>query len=133
MSFLIIYLFITKYNFCLYYFPVKSNGFEGLQGEDDERNIERNKGKHQRYTRSRIYNANLIKIISPQLLPLFSLSHRQMLAFLSVSKERNNKFYVFHQCTYIFYTTIQYRELFNCYFDGTRKPQTIIYRLLGKI
>jgi hypothetical protein len=46
ISFLIIYLFITKYNFFLYYFPVKSNGFEGLQGEDDERNIKRNKGKH---------------------------------------------------------------------------------------
>jgi hypothetical protein len=43
-TFLIIFFFITKYNFFLYYFPVKSNGFEGLQGEDDEWNIKRNKG-----------------------------------------------------------------------------------------
>jgi len=39
------YLFITKYKF-LYYFPVKSNGFERFQSEDDERNIKRNEGKH---------------------------------------------------------------------------------------
>lgn len=136
ISFLIIYLFIYyKIQFFLYYFPVKSNGFERLQGEDDERNIKRNKGKHQRYIRSRIYNANLIKIIFPQLLPLFSLSHRQMLAFLPESEDRNYKFYVFQQCTYmyIFYTTVRYEELFNCYIYGNRKSQTTIYTLLENV